>query len=202
MNKSERYHVYGRHNKPYRFFFRLLMLYLLLSVAFFMYRDSLGFCTLSDAIIKRDALSLFIVSFMVSSLYFYYHGYCSTSPEHPLPLHHPLHKLQQNSTLFFCTKWSLIPIVFLVVVVFDIESTPTIHYSFMFLYVIITWILLACSSFVLGLLLLLIIIPWSVGLLYYYYRYNMSFDKSNSGTMEKMLAMFEFIYLFYIFSFV
>lgn len=101
MNKSKRYHVYGRHNKPYRFFFRLLMLYLLISVAFFMYRDSSNFCTLSDAIIKRDALSLFIVSFMVSSLYFYYHGYCSTSPEHPLPSHHPLHKLQQNSTLFF-----------------------------------------------------------------------------------------------------
>jgi len=111
-----------------------MIIALIISI-FVMWYETNNIDLISNVLVKRNMLSLYISSSMICSLYFYYQGFC-----------YKINKVHTIDNIIYFLKLSLIPIVFLLVLIFDIVNFNKIHYFLIYMYVIITWLLLVYSS--------------------------------------------------------
>ena len=156
----------------FRCLFRISMIFMIFVCAILIYYESLSLCTLSEALTKKNWLSDFIAFIMLVGCVFFYFGYC----HHPNPLllfskeiHHPF---------LYILRLSIILLVFLLVVVYDVENYFHLHYILMFFYVSITLAMLGYYSFY------LVIPPLIVIPLLYLCNAN--------------IAVYEFLYILYL----
>jgi len=156
----------------FRCLFRFCMISMIMITSILIYYEFYSLCTLSESLTKNNLLSDFIVFMMLLGCVFFYFGYC----HHQDPLSLFTKDVQQP--FLYILRLSIIPLVILLVVVYDIKNYFHFHYILMFFYISITLFFVGYYSFLLAILPLLVI-----PILY---------------TWNANLAVYEFLYIFYI----
>jgi len=156
----------------FRCLFRFCMISMIMITSILIYYKLYSLCTLSETLTKNNLLSDFIGFMMLLGCVFFYFGYC----HHQDPL--SLFRKDVQQPFLYILRLSIIPLVFLLVVVYDIKNYFHFHYILMFCYISITLFLVGYYSF------LLAILPFFVIPLLYLGNAN--------------LAVYEFLYILYV----
>uniref|UniRef100_A0A6C0D118 Uncharacterized protein n=1 Tax=viral metagenome TaxID=1070528 RepID=A0A6C0D118_9ZZZZ len=171
-NKDSKKDKYFNGKFIFRCLFRICMIMMIFVSAILLYYESLSLCTLSEALTKNNLLSDFIAFLMLTGCIFFYFGYC----HHSNPL--LLFSKEIHQPFLYLLRLSIILLVILLVIVYDVENYFHLHYILMFFYVSITLVMLGFHSFY------LVIPPLIFIPLLYLCHAN--------------LAVYEFLYILYI----
>jgi len=114
----------SKDDQKFRNYFKLFTIGLLLVVLILMLYNDRKLYTLSEALVKQNVLSAFIAFGMLISTILFYYGFCVVSKNN----NHDKYRLCQ----------SLVPIVLLLVFIFDLENYSFFHHMLLVFYGVVT----------------------------------------------------------------